>query len=109
MGLWTRLSKRNNDVPVKVTIHDYTTPTPGHEVTLVKALSDATKVFLSGTGKGVKAGDIIVLKEHNGMLSSNVRYRVETVNYADKTWRAYGRIVITTKIASRGEFFVKKQ
>lgn len=108
MGLLSRLLNTGNSGAQKASVHDYTVVSPGREIVLVKQLTDSSKAFLSGRGKGLKPGDVVVVRDSKSMVPNSIRYRVETVNYVGSTgeWRAYVQLLMA-RVPSRNQFTPK--
>ena len=89
MGLWSSLRQLTEAKKADPTVHDYTFVFTGHEVSLVKSLSDNRRAFLVGHGPGIKPDDHLVVRVDR----KNIKYVVEQVRYAGESWSAYGTVL----------------
>lgn len=57
--------------------HDYTRRTWGHDYAAMAVIDGGQRLSLSGWGRGIKAGDYLILPNGGG----TTRYRVDSIDY----------------------------
>lgn len=57
--------------------HDYTKRTWGHDYTTLSVIDGGKRLRLSGWGRGIEAGDYLLLQNDGG----STRYQVESIEY----------------------------